>query len=846
MANAGALGIQITADDAELRAVMRRAAEATVSAFSTMEGSAKQFKSVLEALGVATTVGGILAFARSAIDSAAALDDLAEKTGASVEQLSKLSQVARISGLGIETVETGLIRLAKALGGADEESKGAGQAFAKLGLDMEKLRGMDTADALKLVSTELNKYADGQGKTALALDIFGKSGAQLLPLLKDLGDAGNVNARVTAAQAAEAETLQKSLNKLAGDALDLKRALVLELVPGLQQVAEYIKSSKSEAEGFSDSFSPVTETFKALAVLGANVAFVFKGVGREIAGSIAKRDALIFGNKGDSSVVGDALENDAKKAREELEAYERSILNFDKLAKQRRDALAKLTDKDLDARDLRNRQQKLNYTSGGGKTGSGDDPAKKELDNRLKALEGASQNEKDIVTSTFKAIEIVAGQNLISFRDYYDVRRTIQENAVKKQQENYDAEIAALQDFKKKAAKETDRTEADGKIADIKRKKIQLDRTAADQVDEDTEKQRKAFKDLQNQIQLNSASVLELEGNLKEAAAIRFDVANQDIRARFVVEGRDDAVALLDTLRGYSIAQAEVNALNAEADRIGQQRANTETLIGIAQRNGAISELGSLQARTQARLKEIEDLEKIYDARLRIAQESGNPKLLQDAENLRVRLEELRSSADLLGQAFDNIFVSSAADAFSSFISGAKSAKQAFGDFVNSVVAQISKLAAQDLANALFKGGNSASGNGGGFFGFLGSLFGSSGSGFSSSTPGGMFTLPGEGWAKGGAFDGARRFANGGAFTNGIVDSPTFFNPAVMGEAGPEAIMPLARDGSGRLGVRGGGGGNNVNVTFNISTPDAGSFRASESQIAARMHAAIQSGLRNR
>ena len=98
-----------------------------------------------------------------------------------------------------------------------------------------------------------------------------------------------------------------------------------------------------------------------------------------------------------------------------------------------------------------------------------------------------------------------------------------------------------------------------------------------------------------------------------------------------------------------------------------------------------------------------------------------------------------------------------------------------------------------------------------------------------------MFTLPGEGYAK------------GGAFTNGVVDTTTFFNPAMMGEAGPEAIMPLARDSSGRLGVRGNSGGSaNVNVTFNISTPDANSFRASEGQISARMHAAIVSGLRNR
>jgi phage-related minor tail protein len=57
----------------------------------------------------------------------------------------------------------------------------------------------------------------------------------------------------------------------------------------------------------------------------------------------------------------------------------------------------------------------------------------------------------------------------------------------------------------------------------------------------------------------------------------------------------------------------------------------------------------------------------------------------------------------------------------------------------------------------------------------------------------------------------------GGAFTNQIVDTPTLFKFAkgtgLMGEAGPEAIMPLKRDGSGNLGVR--AQPNNVNVVVN-------------------------------
>jgi phage-related minor tail protein len=84
-------------------------------------------------------------------------------------------------------------------------------------------------------------------------------------------------------------------------------------------------------------------------------------------------------------------------------------------------------------------------------------------------------------------------------------------------------------------------------------------------------------------------------------------------------------------------------------------------------------------------------------------------------------------------------------------------------------------------------------------------------------------------------------FANGG-----IVNAPTLFplggGTGLMGEAGPEAVMPLARGPDGRLGVRGGGG---VQVTVNIQTQDAQSFQRSQSQVAAMMARAVARGQRN-
>jgi phage-related minor tail protein len=115
-----------------------------------------------------------------------------------------------------------------------------------------------------------------------------------------------------------------------------------------------------------------------------------------------------------------------------------------------------------------------------------------------------------------------------------------------------------------------------------------------------------------------------------------------------------------------------------------------------------------------------------------------------------------------------------------------------------------------------------------GFADLLGSLFG--------GIAGGI------GFAKGGAFGpGVTPFARGG-----VVSAPSFFplrgGVGVMGEAGPEAVLPLARGPDGRLGVE--GGGRAVNVTFNVTTPNAESFRRAEAELTAMLARAVARGSR--
>jgi len=102
-------------------------------------------------------------------------------------------------------------------------------------------------------------------------------------------------------------------------------------------------------------------------------------------------------------------------------------------------------------------------------------------------------------------------------------------------------------------------------------------------------------------------------------------------------------------------------------------------------------------------------------------------------------------------------------------------------------------------------------------------------------------------------------FAKGGAFTQGkvipfatggVIDQATYFPlrgaTGLMGEAGPEAILPLSRGSDGRLGVKSDGGGRPVQIVMNITTPDVQGFARSQSQIAAEMSRLISRGQRNR
>jgi len=116
------------------------------------------------------------------------------------------------------------------------------------------------------------------------------------------------------------------------------------------------------------------------------------------------------------------------------------------------------------------------------------------------------------------------------------------------------------------------------------------------------------------------------------------------------------------------------------------------------------------------------------------------------------------------------------------------------------------------------------------------------GQAFSGLISGGSFAFANGGVIKGGL---PVPFASGG-----VIASPVAFplggdRTGIAGERGPEAIMPLSRGPDGRLGVKAENSGNARPIIFNVTTPDADSFRRSETQVAAMLARAVQFGQRN-
>lgn len=247
-------------------------------------------------------VGGVLA-----------IKDLSEATGSSVENISALDDIARRAGGSFEQVEAALVKFNSALKEADGKNT-VSQAIKALGLDAVKLREADPAEALLQTAQALEKFEDNGNRARLVQELFGKSVKEVGPFLRDLAEAGQLNAKVTSEQAEAVDKFDKNMARLKANSLDTHRAIVNALVPALN---EFFDVFNGKGPGYLSS--ALTEPLRIAAIAGANVAYVMKGIGTEIGGIAAQAAALARLDFAGARVIGDAMRADAAAARADVD-----------------------------------------------------------------------------------------------------------------------------------------------------------------------------------------------------------------------------------------------------------------------------------------------------------------------------------------------------------------------------------------------------------------------------------------------------------------------------------------------------------------------------------------------
>jgi hypothetical protein len=269
MAVVGQLLVELSANVARLRTDMERASGLVESHTQRIAKAASFATGALGAVGAGLSVGALVSAFRATVDSMDALNDASDRTGASVEELSSLVNTLSPYGATLDQISEATGRLAKSMAGADDETKGAGAAFAALGVQTRDSSGnlRSTVDVMQEVARSLAQYEDGTNKTVLAQQLFGKSGAALLPMLKDLAEAKRADATVSTEQAAAAERFNVQLGQLARALEGVKVEMTGPILTAAAEIIERFNAAGNSAENFYNKLRLAFQPNKELARL---------------------------------------------------------------------------------------------------------------------------------------------------------------------------------------------------------------------------------------------------------------------------------------------------------------------------------------------------------------------------------------------------------------------------------------------------------------------------------------------------------------------------------------------------------------------------------------------------
>jgi len=231
-----------------------------------LAGAAGGLSGALGALVPLATGAGLAAMAKGAIDAADDMNDLSQKTGVSVENLSKFQQAANASGTSIEGVGAAMIKLNRNMATGNA---GAAEALTSLGISATNASGkLKSTDAIMLeVADKFAKMPDGANKTAAAMALFGKAGADMIPMLnggrKSIEDLA---ATMTGPFAKGADGLNDKLAELEGKLLILGVGIGTALMPLLNGIANAVLAA---ANAFAAMPGPIQAIVGGVVALAA-------------------------------------------------------------------------------------------------------------------------------------------------------------------------------------------------------------------------------------------------------------------------------------------------------------------------------------------------------------------------------------------------------------------------------------------------------------------------------------------------------------------------------------------------------------------------------------------------
>lgn len=348
----GALEIQMYADLARLRQDMNQAKGVVNDAAKSIQGTINTVGSAFQALGVGLSGAAFTAWIKGAIDAADEASKLAQKMGVTTEKVAGLQLAFQQSGAGgPEVMQKAMVRLS------------AGLVEGNKTLEALGIRSRDARDALALIADQFQAMPNGVEKTALAVGIFGdKLGANMIPLLnagsKGLAEmdklAADLGLTIDTELGAAAESFNDHMEQVQKATQGVALSLAQGVLPALEATAREMAEASKHGGAFAGMSQALAVAFEALVVLGSDVAFVFRGIWREVSTIAGQAKALATEGLAAAAKVRESAMADARADRDRLDAFQRRILQAREIAELTRNAA------DLDEPRLRRAMEEGN------------------------------------------------------------------------------------------------------------------------------------------------------------------------------------------------------------------------------------------------------------------------------------------------------------------------------------------------------------------------------------------------------------------------------------------------------------------------------------------------------